>query len=268
MKAFLHHLAYDFKTGIRDRTKLLMFYLFPLAFFFLVGGFMTQINPFFKDTMLPAMIMFAVMSAALLSLPGSLVQARESGVFRSYRINGVPQGSILAIPVIGATVHLVIVAAVISVAGPLVFGGAAPSNLPGYAAAGLLSYLAYAGLGLLLGVAAGNSNAAILIAQIAYLPSILLGGLMMPLSILPEAFQRGARLLPSSHGMLLFKGLAYPATGEAFPWTSLAVLAAGTVLSFLLAAVIFQWDTRASQPNRKVFLGLLVIVPYALSVLV
>ena len=95
MKAFLHHLAYDFKTGVRDRSKLLMFYLFPLAFFFLVSGFMTQINPFFKDTMLPAMIMFAVMSAALLSLPGSLVQARESGVFRSYRINGVPQGSIL-----------------------------------------------------------------------------------------------------------------------------------------------------------------------------
>jgi ABC-2 type transport system permease protein len=267
MKAFLHHLAYDFKTGIRDRTKLLMFYLFPLAFFFLVGGFMTQINPFFKDAMLPAMIMFAVMSAALLSLPGSLVQARESGVFRSYRINGVPPGSILAIPVISATVHLIIVSVIISVAGPLIFGGVPPVNVSGFVAAGLLSYLAYSGLGLLLGVVAGNPNAAILIAQIAYIPSILLGGLMMPLSVLPPAFQRAALLLPSSHAMLLFKGLGYPAAGEAFPWASLAVLAAGAMLSFLLAAFIFQWDTRASQPNRKVFLGLLVIVPYALGML-
>ncbi len=267
MKAFLHHLAYDFKTGIRDRTKLLMFYLFPLAFFFVVSGFMTQINPFFKETMLPAMVLFAVMSACLLSLPGTLVSSREAGVFRSYRINGVPAASILSIPVIGAVIHIAVVTAIVSVAGALVFGGAAPASVPGYAAAALLSYLAYAGLGLALGVAAGNANASILLAQAVYIPSILLGGLMVPLSILPDAFRRIALLLPSSHGMILFKALGYPQAGQAFPWLSLAVLGGGAVLSFALAAWIFQWDSRASQPNRKAFAALAMLVPYAIAVL-
>ncbi|MBN2351971.1 MAG: ABC transporter permease [Spirochaetales bacterium] len=268
MKAFIHHLAYDFKTGIRDRTKLLMFYLFPLAFFFAVSSFMTQINPFFKDTMIPAMVLFAVMSACLLSLPGTLVTARESGVFRSFRINGVPAASILSIPVISAAAHMAVAAVIIGFAGTLVFKGAAPANVLGFAAAALLSYLAYAGFGLVLGTAAGNANASILLAQAVYIPSILLGGLMVPLSVLPDAFRRAALILPSSHGMILFQALGYPAAGKAFPWVSLAALGGGAVVSFFLSAWIFQWDTRASRPNRKAFAALLALVPYALAVAV
>ncbi len=268
MKAFIHHLAYDFKTGIRDRTKLLMFYLFPLAFFFAVSAFMSQINPFFKDTMIPAMVLFAVMSACLLSLPGTLVTAREAGVFRSFRINGVPAASILSIPVIGAAVHMAVVTVIIGFAGTLVFGGAPPANVAGFAAAALLSYLAYAGFGLVLGTAAGSSNASILLAQAVYIPSILLGGLMVPLSVLPDAFRRAALILPSSHGMILFRALGYPQAGKVFPWISLAVLAGGAVVSFALAAWIFQWDTRASQPNRKALAALLALVPYGIAVAV
>ena len=48
MTAFIHHLAYDFKTGIRDRSKLLMFYLFPVVFFALMGGLMALGQPRFQ----------------------------------------------------------------------------------------------------------------------------------------------------------------------------------------------------------------------------
>ena len=129
MSAFVHHLAYDFRTGIRDRSKLLMFYLFPFVFFFVVGAFMVQINPGFRAVMIPGMVLFAHMSSVLLSLPSALVQAREAGVFRSYRINGVPSGSIMAIPVIGALVHMAIVTLVIAVAGARLYGGAAPASI-------------------------------------------------------------------------------------------------------------------------------------------
>ena len=35
MKGFISHLAYDFKSGIRDKTLMLMNYIFPLGFFFI-----------------------------------------------------------------------------------------------------------------------------------------------------------------------------------------------------------------------------------------
>jgi len=266
MNAFLHHFAYDFKTGIRDRSRLLMFYLFPLVFFFLVGGLMTSVNPGFRQTMIPAMVLFAFMCAALLNLPSVLVGARESGVFRSYRINGVPAASILSIPVLGTAVHMLIVAVIVSMAGARIFNGAAPAAAAGFVLAAVLSYAAYAGIGVLIGVAAGSGTASILIAQLIYIPSIILGGLMVPTSILPGALQRISFLLPATHCMALFNGLggigAGPGSGAGIPWFSLGVLAASVVLSFGLAAALFQWDTRASQPSRKAFLAIVAAAPY------
>ena len=108
MNAYIHHFVYDFKTGVRERSKLLMYYLFPLVFFLLVGGLMTGLNPYFKDTMLPAMLLFGYMCPTLQLFPNALVGAREAGVFRSYRINGVPAAAIVSMPVLSAAVHMAI----------------------------------------------------------------------------------------------------------------------------------------------------------------
>jgi ABC-2 type transport system permease protein len=267
MKAFLHHLAYDFKTGIRDRTHLLMNYLFPLAFFLLVSALMVKINPGFSELMLPAMTLFAIMASALLGLPGTLVNSRESGVFRSFRINGVPTGAVLAIPPLGGLVHMAVVALVVAELGPRLFGGSGPVHPAGYAVAVLLSYLAIAGIGALVGVSAANNRATILIGQFIYLPSLLLGGLMVPQSALPGPLARIALLLPTTHAMRVFSALGMQAGAREVPWISLGVLASGAVLSFALSAWLFQWDSRASQPNRRAALAILGLLPYAAAVL-
>jgi len=268
MSAFLHHFSYDFKTGIRDRSRLLMFYLFPLVFFFLVGGLMGSLNPYFLPTMVPAMVLFSFMCAALLNLPNVFVTARESGVFRSYRINGVPSASILSIPVLGTLVHMAIVGIIVTVAGARIYGAAAPAGIPGFVAGALLSYAAYAGIGALIGVAAGSGTASILIAQVLYIPSIILGGLMVPTSVLPGALQRISLLLPATHGMRVMTSLGGIGPGAGVPWVSIGVLGAGTVLSFGLASLLFQWDSRASQPGgRRMALALLAAAPYAAAAL-
>ncbi len=267
MTAFIHHLAYDFKTGIRDRSKLLMLYLFPIVFFVLVGGLMSSINPGFKATMIPGMIIFAFMCSALLNLPGIFVNAREAGVFRSYRINGVPAASIVSIPVISAAVHMAVVAVAITLAGLRFYGGAAPESVAGFAAAALLCYASYAGIGVLIGVAAGNQAVSILVAQLVYIPSIMLGGFMVPPGMLPAGLQRLALLLPAAHAMRCFNGLGMSAQA-ATPWLSIGVLAASACLSFVLAACLFEWDSRASAPSRKAWAALLALAPFAASAIV
>ncbi len=267
MNAFLNHLAYDFRSALRDRGRLLLFHLFPLVFFALAGAFMTALNPFFRDSMLPGMALFAVMSASLLSAPSALVQARENGVFRSFRINGVPSASILVIPVIGSALHVAAAALVISVAGARLFGGRVPLSVAGFAAAGLLSYAAYAGLGVLIGVAADRDSSAVLVAQLIFVPSILLGGLMVPERVLPEGLQRIALLLPATHCMRSFAGLGQMG-GAAICWSSLAVLGSSVVLSFALAGAFFEWDSRCNRPSRRTYAAVLAVAPYAVAALV
>ena len=266
MKAFAHHLAYDFKTGIRDRSKLLMYYLFPLVFFVLVGGLMASLNPGFKQTMLPAMALFAYMCASLLSVPMLLVTAREAGVFRSYRINGVPAASIVSIPVISTAVHMALVSVIICLAGARFYGGVAPSHLGGFIAAAALSFAAFAGIGTLIGVAATNNTAATLFCQVLYIPSIMLGGITVPLSVLPAGLQKVSLLFPATHCMRVFMGLGMPgSTGT--PWGSIAVLGAAALISFVLAAALFSWDSRATAPSRKAWAGLLAAVPFVIAAL-
>ena len=267
MKAFAYHLTYDLRSALRDRGRLLLFHLFPLVFFALCASFMTAVNPFFREAMLPGMVLFAVMSACLLATPSALVQARENGVFRSFRVNGVPSASILSVPVIGAGLHVAAVSAVIAVAGVLVFGGRAPSSAVGFAVAGLLSYAAYAAIGVLIGVAASKDTSATLLSQLVFIPSILLGGLMVPARVLPEGLQRIALLLPSTHCMRVFAGLGGTSDAGA-SWASLLVLGSSVALSFGLAAALFEWDSRANRPSRKAFAAVLAIAPFVVAALV
>ena len=98
MNAFIHHFLFEFRTGIRNKNLLLLNYLFPLGFYLLMGFVMVEINPLFQENIIPAMVIFAVLSATMLGIPDPLVNARENGIFRSYKINGIPALSILIIP--------------------------------------------------------------------------------------------------------------------------------------------------------------------------
>jgi hypothetical protein len=115
MTAFINHFSFELRAGIRDKQLLLVNYLLPLGFYFMMAFIMPGINPMFLEFLIPAMVTFAILSATLLGIPDPLVKAREDGIYRSYKINGVPASSILTIPALTTVLHLVIVAAIITV---------------------------------------------------------------------------------------------------------------------------------------------------------
>lgn len=262
MTAFAHHFSFEFRTGLRDRNLLLMNYLFPLGFYALMGVLMGQVNPGFKQTMVPAMVIFALLSSAVLALPGPLVSAREAGIFRSYRINGVPALSILIIPALTTILHTVLVAATIVITGPLFFGAKAPVSAPGFGLTFLAVAVASAGLGVLIGVIASDSRAIVLWSQLIFLPSMVLGGLMLPLSMLPGTLARIAWLLPSAQAMNAFAGLGFGVPAAHPPLQSIVILFAGGLLAFALAIYLFKWDNRSDTHRGHPAMALLALLPY------
>ena len=249
MSAFTNHFSFEFRTGIRDRTQLLMNYLFPLGLYGMLGFLMAEINPDFVPTMIPAMIVVAIMSGTILSLPNPLVAAREAGIFRSYKINGVPAISILTIPALTTILHMVIVAAIIVGTAPLFFNAPVPVNWFGVILFFLLAVFAHAGLGMLISVISSNVRTVVLWSQLVFLPSMLLGGLMLPSSILPEAFGKIGLLLPATYTINTFQGLAQNQVTAFEPIWSVIILLAGGALSFGLANYLFSWDSQ-NQTRR------------------
>jgi ABC-2 type transport system permease protein len=258
MKAFIIHFKFDFKAGMRDKSMLLLNYLFPLGFYAMMGFIMPQINPLFKDNMIPSMVIFSVLASTILGMPNPLVSARDSGVFRSYKINGVNPLSILTIPAVATSIHSTIVAIIIVITAPLFFKAKVPANLGGFTLVFFATALACAGLGLLIGVIAKNNKVTVLWSQLIFLPTMLIGGLMMPSSMLPASIVKVGKLLPSTYAMKAI---------ESFSFAPVAVLLAGGICSFILSIYLFKWDNNNASKARSPFLALLALIPYLVGMM-
>jgi ABC-2 type transport system permease protein len=150
---------------------------------------------------------------------------------------------------------------------PLLFDAPAPVNWLNFAVVFLATLIACAGLGLLIGVVSPNSRATILLSQLLFLPSMLIGGLMIPYGMLPRAAQMAAQLLPSTHAMNAFKGLAMGQTADFWPWGSVIVLLAGGLTAFGLAFLLFRWDSQHTKRRLPVVAALLALIPYVVGII-
>jgi ABC-2 type transport system permease protein len=269
MHAYIHHFAYDFRMGLRDKSQLLMNYLFPLFLFLLLGFLMTSVNPDFQKTIVPAMIIIGIMSSGVLGLPGPMVADREAGIYRSFKINGVPAINILNTPLLSTITHMTVVAAIIAfTSGPL-FKASLPSGIQWLWLFGLcwLTSFAMASLGVLIGVVSANSRSSMLLAQLIFLPSMVMSGMMMPLSMMPATLAKISILLPATQAMIAFNGFALGMTTPFNPIFSVLIMATAGILALGLAIYLFDWDSKNAQNKRKNLLGLLALLPYIIGVI-
>lgn len=268
MTAFAYHLAFEFRAGLRIRQLLFLNYLFPLVCYALFGLIMTGVNPEFHKQLIPAMILFSILSGTLLGLPALLVEAREAGIFRSYKINGVPAVSLLVIPALTTIFHMAIVATVITATAPVLFDAPLPTNWPGFLLVCLATIAAYAGVGALVGVISANSQTVMLWSQTIYLPSILLSGMMVPASLLPDALEKAGLLLPGTYALHALHALAWNQAPEFDPLWAVIILLAGGLLTFALAIYLFSWDRQNAMRRGHPALALLALLPYAAGVII
>jgi ABC-2 type transport system permease protein len=267
MNAFAAHFAFEFRAGVRNKMLLFLNYLFPLGLYLMLGFILTGLNPFFREVIIPGMVAIAVMAAYLLGTPEPLVGAREAGIFRSYKINGVPASSILAIPSLTTSLHTLIVAAIITGTAGLLFDAPLPVNWPGFVLTLFAFIVATAGMAVLIGVVSANSRVVILWSQLVFIPSMMLGGIMIPYGELTSGVAKASQLLPATHAMNAFRDLAMGEVGAFDPWVSIVALLVSGALGFGLALFLFSWDSHNTMRRGHPALGFLVLAPFALTLL-
>ena len=265
MTAFIQHFSFEFRTGLRSKELLLMNYLFPLGCYVFFGLLLGSLNPFFIPTMIPAMVIFAFLASAILGLPNPLVEAREAGIYRSFKVNGVPAASILTMPTLTTAFHAIIVAVIITATAQPLFKAPLPTDWLSFVLAVLLTAFSSAGLGSLIGVISGNTRVTVLWSQLIFLPSMMLSGMMVPFDLLPKALAKVASLLPATYSMQVFLGWAYRRPAKIDPAWSAIILLAGGALAFGLALYLFSWDSRNTTRRAHPALAILALLPYALG---
>ena len=209
MNGFLYSLTLQWKLDIRSKSLLVTYYIVPLIFFLLMGGIFTSVMPEMDSTLIQSMIVMSVSMGAFLGLPPSLIETYGSDIKKIYKANGVPIHLGLVTMVLSAFIHLMITCMVILLLAPILFKANLPSQF-------LLFFLALAiyifvslSIGSILGLTVNNQAKLTMIAQLVFLPSIMLSGIMFPISLLPDFLQVIGHVFPAYWGyrLMLDKGL-------------------------------------------------------------
>ena len=209
MKGFLYSLALQWKLDIRSKSLLVTYYIVPLIFFLLMGGIFTSVMPEMGSTLIQSMIVMSVSMGAFLGLPPSLIETYGSDIKKIYKANGVPIHLGLVTMVLSAFVHLIMTCIVILLLAPILFKASLPNQLPLFFLALAIYIFVSLSIGSILGLTVNNQAKLTMIAQLVFLPSIMLSGIMFPISLLPDFLQVIGHVFPAYWGyrLMLDKGL-------------------------------------------------------------
>lgn len=203
MNGFLYGVALQWKLDIRSKSLLVTCYIVPLIFFLLMGGIFTSVMPEMGSTLIQSMIVMSVSMGAFVGLPPSLIETYGSDVKKVYKANGVPIYLGLVTMFLSSFVHLMIACIVIVLLAPILFEAALPGALPVFFLALAVYIIVSLSIGSLLGLTVKNQAKLTMIAQLVFLPSIMLSGIMFPTDLLPDFLETVGRIFPASWGYRL-----------------------------------------------------------------
>ena len=203
MNGFLYSVALQWKLDIRSKSLLVTFYIVPLIFFLIMGGIFTSVIPEMGSTLIQSMIVMSVSMGAFLGLPPSLVEIYGSDIKKIYNANGVPIYLGLVTILLSAFVHLMMTCIVILLLAPILFKASLPTQLPIFLLSLTIYIIVSLSIGCILGLTLKNQAKLTMLAQLVFLPSIMLSGIMFPISLLPDFLQVIGHVFPAYWGYRL-----------------------------------------------------------------
>lgn len=247
----VHQFRYDQRIFWRHPASVFFTVIFPVIFLCLFAGLFGSeevdgLGVDFATYYVPGIITLAVVSATLVSLAMNLVVAREAGRLKRFRGTPLPAWAFIAGRVGNSIVVALLMVAVVTGLGAIVFGVEVPTTtIPALLVTLIVGAFAFSALGFALSALIPSQDAAPAITNATVLPLYFLSGVLIPESEIPAGVLGFADLFPIRHFFeAFFTGFDPATTGAGFEWGQLAVVAAWGVAGLLVALRAFRWSPR------------------------
>jgi ABC-2 type transport system permease protein len=236
--------AYELRLVLRRGEGLLVAFVIPAGVLLVFSSFDTSGGAGSGrpvDRLLPGSVSLAIIAASLVSLAISTGYERSYGVIK--RLGGSPAGTSVVVAAKTASVVIVelvqLVLLVAIAAGLLGWAPGSGASLPLVLAGLVLGTIAFAGLGLLM---AGTlrAEATLALANLLFLLSLVLGGIVLPVDRLPAPVASIAHDLPAA-ALTTVLSIGF-GSSTADPTEPLVILTGWAVVLAVLAARTFRWD--------------------------
>lgn len=257
MKSFLRQTGLNLSLNLRNRMALIYGYLFPVIFLFSFWAIYRH-DQVPLSLHLGELLTVTILGGACFGLPTTMVSERERGVWRRYRATPMPMWGFVGSALVTRFL-LLLSAALLQIALAMAIGMPAPSHpFELFVAFGFAS-IAFLGLGMLIAMLANSVPAVQALGQCIFLPMLMIGGVAVQLSSLPEWALHASAFFPGRYAV---EALQDCVTGNGLGdahFALLALLLIG-VAAGISATQLFRWDThqRFSARSRKGWIGVAI----------
>lgn len=268
MRGFFHHFWMTLRLNFRNPQAVVFGYVVPVFFLFAFAAFYITNRAHPGNDMARAvgqLLTVTVLGGACFGMPVAVVSERERGVWRRYRLTPMPT-SAFVLSVLLARFVLVLSSGLIQVGLAMwIFKMPLPRDPLRLLGAFTLVSFAFLGIGLLISMIAGSTHAVQALGQSVFLPMIIIGGVGVRLSQLPEWGRVVAAFLPGRYAVQAIDRTVYDVSKGPFARASIytnfnyvALFVIGAT-ACLAAVKLFRWENGQRLTARAWLWGLLAL---------
>jgi len=250
MTLLLHQLRYDQKVFWRNPAAVFFTVMFPVVLLLIfatifgdqrIGKDGIEVTTYY----VPAIITLSIVSATLQTLAMSLVIARDDGRLKRGRGTPMPAWVFIAGRVGNSIVVAVLMLALISVLGRILYGVPIPwSRAPDLLLVLAVGAASFCCMGIALTALIPSQDAAAPIVNALLLPLYFLSGVFVPDDELPSGVIDFANHFPIRPFFQAIYDAYLPGNAPALAWDHMAVVAIWGVAGLMLAIRFFRWAPR------------------------
>ena len=247
MHAFLHQLRVSLSLHFRNRMALIYGYLFP-TMFLIAFWVLYRYDRVPLARHMGELLTVTALGGACFGLPTTMVSERERGVWRRYRLAPVRTGTLLS-STIAARYVLLVLAGLLQVALAMLIGMPLPNHPLDLWIAFTFVAFALMGLGLVIATLADNVPAVQALGQCIFLPMLIIGGVAVQLTSLPEWVQHLSAFFPGRYAVEAMQTSVTGAGLGVMRFSLLALLLTG-LAGFVAGIRMFRWDAEQRFVER------------------
>lgn len=225
MRALGYSIWIQWKLDFRNKSMLTSYYVLPIAFFLIVGAIYKEVTPTYQESIIPSMSVLAVAIAAYLGTPGPINAFFTSESKKTYIVGNIDLKVILLSTFVSAFTHMAIIGTGIIITAPLIFDAVLPTNMFAYIGWLVLTITIHIVIGMIIGITTKNNSSMTMASQLAFLPTMLLCGIILPASILPDILQNFGKILPATYSIDIFNSLGSVTAEMYLPLLGIGIVA-------------------------------------------
>jgi ABC-2 type transport system permease protein len=245
----LHQFRFDQKVFWRNRVSIFFTAALPLIFLLMLAS-ITQNDELSgvkgATYYVPAIISLAVIAATTVKLATNLTAERDAGQLKRVRGTPLPPVAFVAGRVGNSLVISLIMVALVSLIGALVYGVTIPTEtMPAMLVTLAVGAFSFSCLGFALAAVIPTADAAPAVTNATVLPLYFLSGVFIPQNEIPDGVLNFADAFPIRNFFeAMFTAWNPNTTGAGFELGHLAIVAAWGVLGLVIALRFFRWEPR------------------------